>query len=1161
MAPTGGQNSSTGMSGNVNTSDFQVAASNSTLNTWFGGRQPSWLTDAKPVKPTPRPPKPPGQTLQSNIPTRLATTHQPASAPVSTPASTSTSTPGPLGPLRPDHQRPSVQMHSSVPADDTVLPSPAPSDEPSPDGASLEPQNPRPTVVADLALDASIDTQQDEPTRSRASTAYERARSRQGSEASSVPTASTPTNMALNTPPTPNLPSFDPATTAQDQPELPPSKRRRLTECLARNPSLQFFELFDPARSLRAYLDSIGGDRNLDIHVERPRYHLMVEACSEGDLFFIALHQLFCSWTSCRPDVHQICGEGGYNLADVDNGFELMGSILKSNAKLRPECLGWFTRFPAPLNTIVKNPVYAMAVRQVLDFLVCISHKWMAVHQEHQLNNFPLLVKELLDSFSLYSSILQTIMFRASRRSLGIADGQIATRMEKVFRSDQNIHRNTEGNFVRRPPSAAYHNYNVSLVKAYRAIIAEARRAEGVHQASQQPLHGSPPVPQQNSYMRMNPGETPQVAPSLDPAVRVRPVTIPPSSSSYFLPSYFAPGPVAGNQFAFSGSLLNSPLNPLSPATADTTFTHPSAGAQLMMPPEPTLPSGTANAIVAPHALFPPSANVNGRMQLSQPSSLTPPLPRIPQLQHQFPARQPSQQATAYAATSSPRPSPIPAGRHHSPHSIYSTRMAQPGLQSARGRPLAPQRAANPVNGVPIDGRFSPNPAAMNVSLTPHTAHLVNRIQVSQIRPRAIPNPQARYRPPQSDPDRIIPPRGLRISIQEYPHTPYDKRSLENALHQVHLRSPKRLPRTVDSTPPERYYQAVKCFALPPVGIPPQPYLHKLKFVVSEVDHAKITREETVPGESLPVNLFSNGSLRIRIRCCHWKGPSTPFSESAWVTTETSWPEHIFMELNGRSLAIMRKAHHSKDLPVEVSSVVVPGENTLSVFIPSRGLTSTLEPYIAVEIVEVLSHSAALRLVTTGATIPPSATREVIRNRLSRPSGETTDDDELAIINYLPIDLADPFSRLIFDVPVRGQSCTHLECFDLETWLNTRLGKKSCHCNVNSECKDCPKEPSFVDKWKCPLCNGDARPYCLRVDGFLAEVRTRLEHEGKLHTKSILVLADGSWKPKEEPTGEESDAESDEERGALPEKKPTRSSTTPRQRERPPIEVIELDDD
>ncbi|KAH8155905.1 hypothetical protein CIB48_g12342, partial [Xylaria polymorpha] len=65
----------------------QVAASNSTLNAWVGRRQPSWLTNATPVLPTPRPARPPP------TPTTPAPTPTPARAPI--PATSPAPTPTP----------------------------------------------------------------------------------------------------------------------------------------------------------------------------------------------------------------------------------------------------------------------------------------------------------------------------------------------------------------------------------------------------------------------------------------------------------------------------------------------------------------------------------------------------------------------------------------------------------------------------------------------------------------------------------------------------------------------------------------------------------------------------------------------------------------------------------------------------------------------------------------------------------------------------------------------------------------------------------------------------------------------------------------------------------------------------------------------------------
>jgi len=136
--------------------------------------------------------------------------------------------------------------------------------------------------------------------------------------------------------------------------------------------------------------------------------------------------------------------------------------------------------------------------------------------------------------------------------------------------------------------------------------------------------------------------------------------------------------------------------------------------------------------------------------------------------------------------------------------------------------------------------------------------------------------------------------------------------------------------------------------------------------------------------------------------------------------------------------------------------------------------------------------------------IPAFQTLEAIKKNLTGPSDS---DDELSMLTGdLQINLADPFTAKIFQIPVRGQNCLHRECFDLETFLLTR----------NSKAK-LPNQPCMVDVWKCPLCGYDARPYSLVIDDFLVSVRARLAEENKLDDKAILISADGSWKPKPEP--------------------------------------------
>lgn len=124
------------------------------------------------------------------------------------------------------------------------------------------------------------------------------------------------------------------------------------------------------------------------------------------------------------------------------------------------------------------------------------------------------------------------------------------------------------------------------------------------------------------------------------------------------------------------------------------------------------------------------------------------------------------------------------------------------------------------------------------------------------------------------------------------------------------------------------------------------------------------------------------------------------------------------------------------------------------------------------------------------------------RLQIQKRFSVSTADDELSVVNdYIAIELVDPFMARIFDVPARGRTCKHQECFDLDAFLSTRVSKSG-------------SDP-MKENWKCPICGGDCRPSNLIIDNFLADVRAELLRSGKLEeTRAIHVKADGTWQPK-----------------------------------------------
>ncbi|RAL64109.1 hypothetical protein DID88_003297 [Monilinia fructigena] len=381
-----------------------------------------------------------------------------------------------------------------------------------------------------------------------------------------------------------------------------------------------------------------------------------------------------------------------------------------------------------------------------------------------------------------------------------------------------------------------------------------------------------------------------------------------------------------------------------------------------------------------------------------------------------------------------------------------------------------------------------------------------------------------------------------------------------NALQQAHVRSPRLV--TVDvpilggDDVSRRFYQFVKDFPMTPSKIPFELTLNKFEFSITSDSLQHIARNQLIGTDPLPVREVRSKSLQFRLKCVSAAPNTEAFPISSWVVSDTVWPEMIFMTINSNDysqnvLEVRRKLHHGKDLPIDLTNYIRAGKNEIIVSIPR--MTTEIkkrEYFIAVEEIEILQHNEIIDMCKE-QSIPAAKVVEEIQKKLSGP---TEDDDLIIVASDLSIDLTDPFTARIFEIPVRGKNCLHRECFDLETFLLTR-GSKLKRTGQPS------RQPSMVDVWKCPLCSLDARPYNLQCDQFLVSVREELQKQDNLDVKAILVTADGTWRPKPESqsshkrkstTGED---DGDSVDGGRPSKKSTNGCKATM------VEIIDLDDD
>ena len=360
----------------------------------------------------------------------------------------------------------------------------------------------------------------------------------------------------------------------------------------------------------------------------------------------------------------------------------------------------------------------------------------------------------------------------------------------------------------------------------------------------------------------------------------------------------------------------------------------------------------------------------------------------------------------------------------------------------------------------------------------------------TMVAPGCIPTPKQQFAPSRS---LVFPHENEQPRDQ-----PAHPNTMRSALHQAHLRSPTLLP--TDLTCP-RLYRYVAGFALPPRKINKALPVEIIDFDVSQelYDTLPSITPSDLPGAP-GSRSHSEKTSTIRLRCVSGTDKALA-CESSWIEAENHWPDNLYLQCNSHMLEPRRRLHHNRDVPIDITAVVNPGRNRLTVVV--NRVSTDDRPYeyaLAVEIVGLVSHDAITKNLKQ---ISATESLEAIKTALT--ASDSNDDEIVIITSNTIIKLFDPHTLTkIFDIPVRGAACRHRDCFDLETFLSLRDPKNK------------PGAPSIIDCWRCPICRGDVRPQTLIRDGFMDHVRDELTRKKILDIGHIVVDCDGSWRPREE---------------------------------------------
>lgn len=821
--------------------------------------------------------------------------------------------------------------------------------------------------------------------------------------------------------------------------------------------------------------------------IEIPRLGLLHDACNHSDYFYLVLHQLFC--VDSMKGISSQLSSYGLTSEHID-GMMLLTHLLLPNDQMDDDALAWFSTFPLTLEKLLQNwPDIEASRKKVLLCLSRFPEYWLNIRQHCNQRSYPPLVDEISGMLGADSIVLQRVIGRAILRDIWPAPhDECHNEGERLF------HKNQQDVLARQYQEGSNTvSQNAEIVAEYQRIWSRHRQHIQIgaqHNAllrQRQDLVAnvnSPMAPPQQANNRIQSAINGGISHRLNPQTSV--------------PSNDLP----------EGSLyINTQISPISPINIGYSPTVPSSSYANIQSNSTIHREPLASQNMAAPSIQVSTNSVQqrrrGRPRRDQvfamaPSSSTSQISTATGNQHNFPVnRQEISMPLDVTALQNIGIHPDQSrnmqvrNAQQSQFGLLTTRPFDNGLRSTSGpQSVSQQRSAY----IPLQSQFqvqsAPNLRSPQSPIGPYNSQR----GIYQFPPRH----NSSFPPPTVPLSQLLPSSGIVRSNTEPPN------SLLATLHQVHARSPTLT--SVDAF--DRQDGSIKSFAfVRRLAVMPNRLDHDKRhfrwtFEVSKENYDLLTEDAITENGAPPTRTVRNGSRLCRIRAIKAKDMGE-IAESDWVTSETVWPNGVAILLNGSALEIRKKIHHGKDLPVDVTKYIQEGKNTISIATIRPNYENQAIYAIGLETIQ-FTNSTKIRDEILEIDLV-----DALKRIVDQP--KTFDPDVQVVNSKVILDVTDPYTSRLYNTPVRGQTCRHNQCFDLDVFLETRLRKT-------------PSHPSIPEQFKCPICGADARPQSLVKDLFFVAIRKELVRIGRLDVKAIILDEQGNWNIKEEEeTGESGD--------------------------------------
>uniref|UniRef100_H9G0G0 Zinc finger MIZ domain-containing protein 2 isoform 2 n=1 Tax=Macaca mulatta TaxID=9544 RepID=H9G0G0_MACMU len=246
--------------------------------------------------------------------------------------------------------------------------------------------------------------------------------------------------------------------------------------------------------------------------------------------------------------------------------------------------------------------------------------------------------------------------------------------------------------------------------------------------------------------------------------------------------------------------------------------------------------------------------------------------------------------------------------------------------------------------------------------------------------------------------------------------------------------------------------------------------------------------------DSVYKTLMLRPDLELQFKCYHHEDRQM----------NTNWPASVQVSVNATPLTIERGDNKTSHKPLHLKHVCQPGRNTIQITVTACCCSHLF--------VLQLVHRPSVRSVLQGLLkkrlLPAEHCITKIKRNFSSvaaSSGNTTLNGEDGVEQTaIKVSLKCPITFRRIQLPARGHDCKHVQCFDLESYLQLNCERGT---------------------WRCPVCNKTALLEGLEVDQYMLGILIYIQNSDY---EEITIDPTCSWKPvpvkpdmhiKEEPDG------------------------------------------